>query len=182
MHFITIPEQHPGQPTPSAVVPTTAQLRTVLDLPLHPFMALRWTSQTLWVMRILSKEETHHSWSSLVVSCPLCFASPSASKQSINTRGWRFSLRHYLSANGIKSYLLIEALPEEQKTKLCSCLQDQFKFLCWSYCCYNVLQNLRFFARLFVIHIFFSKNGFSDYLVSFSFAWFYRHFPVFRLI
>lgn len=29
---------------------------------------------------------------------------------------------------------------------------------------------------------FFSQNGFSNYLVSSSFAWFYRHFPVFGLL
>lgn len=91
---------------------------------------------------------------------------------------WDFTL----SANSNKSYLLIQALPEEQKAKLCLCLQDRFQFLWWSYCSCNILQYLRFFCQMFVIHMFFSQNGFSNYLVSFSFAWFYRHFPVSRLL
>lgn len=128
------------------------QLRAVLDLPLHPFMALRRISQTVLVMRILSKEETHHSWSSLVMSF--------ASKQSINTRGQCFSLRHCLTIN--QWYQMVQCpaslgtarRPEE--TKLCLCLQDQLQFVCWSYCCYNIFQYLRFFARVFFIHSFFS--------------------------
>lgn len=148
MPFVTVPEQHPGQSTPSAVVPTTAQLRAVLDLPLHLFMALRRISQTLLVMRFLSKEEIHHGWSSLVMSCPLCFASPLARKQSINTRGCCFPLRHYLTIS--QWYQILPAylgLPEEQKTKLSWCLRYLFQFVCWSYCSYNILQYLRFFAR-----------------------------------